>query len=87
MEWPLYTTGRCDHRRPKGEMRGNNLCKWNVRERDSCLQAVLCYGDAIYKGLYGNFTGLKTLHNGLKRREITKNTTGKQGKSALFTEH
>ena len=47
-----------EHRRPKREMRGNNLCKWNVRERDSCLQAVLCYKDAIYKGLYGNFTGL-----------------------------
>ena len=32
--------------------------KWNVRERDSCLWAVLCYKHAIYKGLYGNFTGL-----------------------------
>ena len=31
---------------------------FNVRERDSCLRAVLCYKDAIYKGLYGNFTGL-----------------------------
>ena len=46
------------HRPPKREMRGNNLCKQNVRERDSCLQVVLCYKDAIYKGLYGNFTGL-----------------------------
>ena len=31
----------------------------NVRERDSCLRAVLCYKsltteDAIFKGLYGN---------------------------------
>jgi len=26
-------------------------------------------------------------NNGLKHRETTKNTTGKQGKSVLFTEH
>ena len=32
--------------------------KWHVRERDSCLRAVLCYKDSIYKGLHGNFTGL-----------------------------
>ena len=30
---------------------------------------------------------LKTLQNGLKHRETTKNTTEKQGKSVLFTEH
>jgi len=30
---------------------------------------------------------LKTLQNGHKHRETTKNTTGKQGKSVLFTEH
>ena len=80
-------------------MRGNNLCKWNVRERDSCLRAVLCYKDEIYKGLYGNFTGLvcgvppaaltrwkrfKMASNNVKQE---KNTTGKQGKSVLFTEH
>ena len=46
------------HRPPKREMRGDDFCKWNVRERDSCLRAVLCYKNAIYKGLYGNITGL-----------------------------
>ena len=30
---------------------------------------------------------LKTLQDGLKHRETPKNTTGKQGKSGLFTEH
>ena len=30
---------------------------------------------------------LRTLRNGLKHRETTKNTTGKQGKSVLLTEH
>ena len=30
----------------------------DLPERDSCLRVVLCYKDAIYKGLYGNFTGL-----------------------------
>ena len=33
------------------------MCKWNVRERDSCRQVVLCYKDANNKGLYGNFYG------------------------------
>jgi len=26
-------------------------CKWNIRERDSRLRVVLCYKDAIYKGV------------------------------------
>ena len=30
------------------QARDARLCKWNVRERDSCLRAVLCYKDAIY---------------------------------------
>ena len=34
------------------------MCARDVYERDSLLRAVLCYKDAIYKGLYGNFTDL-----------------------------
>ena len=36
---------------------------------------------------YLAFLALKTLQNGLKPREITKNTPGKQGKSFLFAKH
>ena len=36
----------------------NKRNKWHVRERDSCLGAVLCYKDLIYKGVVSELSSL-----------------------------
>ena len=43
LQYSLEILGGLNHRRPKREMTENNLWKWNVRERGSCLRAVLCF--------------------------------------------
>ena len=43
---------------------------------------------AVFEAILKRFQRVSfTLQHGLKHRETTKNTTGKQGKSVLFTEH
>ena len=86
------------NQRPTGKQVIHALADGDLKESRSFLGNILAFAVSWFNSeparlmlfLVGHTTSpnvLKILQNSLKHRETTKNTTGKQGNSVLFTEH